>query len=188
VTIFDSDLWTIVWLTVRVAGAALLLSALLGVPLGTWLALARFRGKRVVSALVYTGMGLPPGDRPGPVRAGAGPGGLATCPVAGGERRHSCPPGQADTVSGTPSYVLEGVSHNLRQPAGARHRPTGGRGGRSRVFGGADRLRQEHPASAVGRPGAADGRLVGVADTEKFFSSPCDPRTTAFVRGEIVYG
>jgi len=57
---FDPDLWAIVWLSLRVAGAALLLSALLGVPLGTWLALARFRGKRLVTALIYTGMGLPP--------------------------------------------------------------------------------------------------------------------------------
>jgi tungstate transport system ATP-binding protein len=32
-----------------------------------------------------------------------------------------------------------------------------------------------------------DGRLVEVADTERFFTSPRDPRTTAFVRGEMVY-
>ena len=32
-----------------------------------------------------------------------------------------------------------------------------------------------------------DGRLVEVADTEAFFESPCDPRTAAFVRGEMVY-
>jgi tungstate transport system permease protein len=56
----DAELWPIVWLSLRVAGAALLLSAFLGVPLGTWLALARFRGKRLVSVVVYTGMGLPP--------------------------------------------------------------------------------------------------------------------------------
>jgi tungstate transport system permease protein len=54
------ELWSIVWLSLRVAGSALLLSALLGVPLGAWLGLARFRGKRLVTAVVYTGMGLPP--------------------------------------------------------------------------------------------------------------------------------
>lgn len=32
-----------------------------------------------------------------------------------------------------------------------------------------------------------DGRLVEVADAETFFQSPRDPRTAAFVRGEMVY-
>jgi tungstate transport system permease protein len=56
----DSELWSIVWLSLRVTGTAVFLSALVGVPLGTWLALARFPGKRLLTALVYTGMGLPP--------------------------------------------------------------------------------------------------------------------------------
>ena len=42
------------------ASTALLLSALIGVPLGAWLGLARFRGKGLLTALIYTGMGLPP--------------------------------------------------------------------------------------------------------------------------------
>lgn len=32
-----------------------------------------------------------------------------------------------------------------------------------------------------------DGRMVEVADVETFFESPADPRTAAFVRGEMVY-
>ncbi len=32
-----------------------------------------------------------------------------------------------------------------------------------------------------------DGKLVEVAYTEAFFERPCDPRTSAFVRGEMVY-
>jgi tungstate transport system ATP-binding protein len=32
-----------------------------------------------------------------------------------------------------------------------------------------------------------EGRLIEVADVEKFFQTPDDPRTRAFVRGEIVY-
>jgi tungstate transport system permease protein len=56
----DAELWPIVWLSLRVTGTALVLSALVGVPLGAWLGLARFRGRRLVAALVYTGMGLPP--------------------------------------------------------------------------------------------------------------------------------
>src|SRR5712671_3163511 len=60
VAAFDPELWTIIWLSLRVAGTALLLSALVGIPLGTWLGLARFPSKRLLTALVYTGMGLPP--------------------------------------------------------------------------------------------------------------------------------
>jgi tungstate transport system permease protein len=56
----DAELWSIVWLTLRVAGTALLLGALAGVPLGAWLGLARFRGRHLFAALIYTGMGLPP--------------------------------------------------------------------------------------------------------------------------------
>lgn len=40
--------------------AALFLSILIGIPLGTLLALTRFPLKRLVTAVVYTGMGLPP--------------------------------------------------------------------------------------------------------------------------------
>lgn len=39
---------------------ALAISAVIGVPTGAWLALARFPGRRIVAALIYTGMGLPP--------------------------------------------------------------------------------------------------------------------------------
>jgi tungstate transport system permease protein len=55
-----SALWEIVGLTIRVTGGALVVSAILGIPLGAVLALIRFPGRRLVVALVYTGMGLPP--------------------------------------------------------------------------------------------------------------------------------
>jgi tungstate transport system ATP-binding protein len=32
-----------------------------------------------------------------------------------------------------------------------------------------------------------EGRLVELAQTEEFFSAPCDPRAAAFVRGDMVY-
>jgi tungstate transport system ATP-binding protein len=32
-----------------------------------------------------------------------------------------------------------------------------------------------------------DGRTVEIGETEKFFNSPSDPRTAAFVRGEMIY-
>ncbi|MGB9722341.1 MAG: ABC transporter permease [Chloroflexia bacterium] len=56
----DPELLGIVLLSLRVSGTALLLSTLLGVPLGVILGLKRFLGRRAVIALLYTGMGLPP--------------------------------------------------------------------------------------------------------------------------------
>jgi tungstate transport system permease protein len=47
-------------LTIQVSATAILISALIGVPLGTWIAMNHFRGRRVVSVLLYAGMGLPP--------------------------------------------------------------------------------------------------------------------------------
>lgn len=46
--------------TLQVSGTATLVSLLLGVPLGTLLALSRFPGRRLLVNLVNTGMGLPP--------------------------------------------------------------------------------------------------------------------------------
>jgi tungstate transport system permease protein len=60
VEFFDPELWSIVWLSLRVSGTALLVSSLVGIPLGAWLGLARFPGKSIVAVLVHTGMGLPP--------------------------------------------------------------------------------------------------------------------------------
>lgn len=56
----DAEVWQIAWLTLRVAGAATLLSVLLGVPLGLLLALGRLPGTRLLITLANTGMGLPP--------------------------------------------------------------------------------------------------------------------------------
>src|SRR5262249_46586638 len=57
---FDPELWSIVWLSLRVTGTALLISSLAGIPIGAWLGQAQFRGRRVAAALVHTGMALPP--------------------------------------------------------------------------------------------------------------------------------
>jgi tungstate transport system permease protein len=56
----DADFGPIIWLSIKVSGAAVILSSLVGVPLGVWVGFARFRGKLIVRALVHTGMGLPP--------------------------------------------------------------------------------------------------------------------------------
>ncbi len=56
----DPNLTEIVALSLRVSGLALLISAILGIPLGVLLGLTRFPGRRFAFALIYTGMGLPP--------------------------------------------------------------------------------------------------------------------------------
>jgi tungstate transport system permease protein len=56
----DPEVWRTTWLSLRISGSATLLSLLLGIPLGTALALARFPGRGLAISLVNTGMGLPP--------------------------------------------------------------------------------------------------------------------------------
>ncbi len=56
----DPALTQIVILSLRVSGTALLFSTLMGIPLGAMLGLSRFRGRRLLIALMYTGMGFPP--------------------------------------------------------------------------------------------------------------------------------
>lgn len=56
----DLELWRVTWLSLQVSGAATLLSLLLGIPVGTFLALTDFPGRRIIISLVNTGMGLPP--------------------------------------------------------------------------------------------------------------------------------
>jgi tungstate transport system permease protein len=60
IIIRDPALFEIVSLSLRVSGTALLFSTLIGVPLGAALGLSRFAGRRLVIALLYTGMGFPP--------------------------------------------------------------------------------------------------------------------------------
>jgi len=47
-------------LSLRVSGTALLFSTAIGIPLGAIMGLSRFAGRRLVIALLYTGMGFPP--------------------------------------------------------------------------------------------------------------------------------
>ena len=56
----DSQLMEIVLLSLRVSGIALALSTVIGIPFGALLGLARFRGRRLAVALIYTGMAFPP--------------------------------------------------------------------------------------------------------------------------------
>jgi tungstate transport system permease protein len=54
------DLIGITLLSLMVSGLATGLSLLIGLPLGTWLALSRFRSRGLVLSVVNTGMALPP--------------------------------------------------------------------------------------------------------------------------------
>ena len=56
----DANLAAIIALSLRVTGAALLISTLSGVSLGVVLGLAHLRLRGLVTTLLYTGMGLPP--------------------------------------------------------------------------------------------------------------------------------
>jgi len=57
---FDADLLAIVGLSLRVSLSAVLLAALIGMPLGALLAVTRFPGRRLVNVLLAALMGLPP--------------------------------------------------------------------------------------------------------------------------------
>lgn len=54
------DLADIILLSLQVSGIALLLSTMIGVPLGIWMGLNRFKLRRLLTAVLYTGMGFPP--------------------------------------------------------------------------------------------------------------------------------
>jgi len=56
----DADVWEITLLSLQVSGLATCISLFIGLPLGTWLALGRFRGRGLSLSIVNTGMALPP--------------------------------------------------------------------------------------------------------------------------------
>ena len=56
----DRDVWAIVLLSLRVSLSATAVSLLVGVPVGSALALTRFPGRSLIVGLIHTGMGLPP--------------------------------------------------------------------------------------------------------------------------------
>ena len=57
---FGAELREVVWLTLAVSGIATAIGLLIGIPLGVALGAGRFRGRGLVTALVNTGMGMPP--------------------------------------------------------------------------------------------------------------------------------
>ncbi len=57
---FDRYVFQVMGLSLKVSGSAVLIGLVIGLPLGMWLGLSRFRGRGILVALVNTGLGLPP--------------------------------------------------------------------------------------------------------------------------------
>ena len=57
---FDPEVLRITFLSLQVSGAATCISLLIGISIGTAVALSQFPGKKLVASLINTGMGLPP--------------------------------------------------------------------------------------------------------------------------------
>jgi len=58
--LFDAEIWNITLLSLQVSAIATVISLLIGLPFGTWLALGNFRGRSFLLSIVNTGMALPP--------------------------------------------------------------------------------------------------------------------------------
>ena len=56
----DPEIWNVTLLSLQVSAIATIISLLIGLPLGTWLALGSFRGRSFLLSIVNTGMALPP--------------------------------------------------------------------------------------------------------------------------------
>ena len=57
---FATDFWSILWLSLRVSGTAVLISSTIGIPCGIWLGLSQHQEKRLLPVVIHTGMALPP--------------------------------------------------------------------------------------------------------------------------------
>lgn len=57
---FGNEIWQITALSLLISGASTVISMLIGLPLGTALALAKFPGRDLLLSLANTGMGFPP--------------------------------------------------------------------------------------------------------------------------------
>src|SRR5660398_155070 len=56
----DKEIYSIVLLSIYVSFASTVISSIIGVPLGLITGIKEFRGKRLLSKIYYTFMGLPP--------------------------------------------------------------------------------------------------------------------------------
>lgn len=58
--LFDSEILKITVLSIQVSAIATIISLLIGLPFGTWLALGNFRARSFILSIINTGMALPP--------------------------------------------------------------------------------------------------------------------------------
>jgi len=58
--LFDPEVWQITVLSLQVSAIATGISLLIGLPIGTWLALGNFRSRSFILSIINTGMALPP--------------------------------------------------------------------------------------------------------------------------------
>ena len=58
--LIDSEVFQITFLSLQVSTIATLVSLLIGLPFGTWIALGSFRGRSFLLGIINTGMALPP--------------------------------------------------------------------------------------------------------------------------------
>lgn len=60
ITSGDSELWTIIFLSLRVSVSALLIAVCVGIPLALLMTVYQFRGKKILHVIVDSAMALPP--------------------------------------------------------------------------------------------------------------------------------
>jgi tungstate transport system permease protein len=60
ITSMDREVLEITWLSLKVSGAATLISIIIGMSMGMVIALSAFPGKKFLIAIINSGMGLPP--------------------------------------------------------------------------------------------------------------------------------
>lgn len=56
----NREIFTITWRSLLISGPSVLISLLIGMPIGVILGLAKFPGRKLLLSIVYTGMGFPP--------------------------------------------------------------------------------------------------------------------------------
>ena len=56
---FDPTVWQIVWVSVKISLTAVVIAAIVAIPLGSWIALNQFPGKRLLQQLLNTLMATP---------------------------------------------------------------------------------------------------------------------------------
>jgi len=57
---FDPEIWNIIFISLRVSGTSIFLATCVALPLGSFLAIRSFRGKKTITNIINTFMGFPP--------------------------------------------------------------------------------------------------------------------------------